>query len=146
MLVEKYKFLENSSNNIYSFKSVGEKGEITKIVQFEQINNTNFYNLAFGDLDEKTMTPNDLIKSNNGDREKVLATVAFIVLRFLDKNPNVIIYAKGSTFSRTRLYQMGVSKYYHQMNEKYVIFGVKNDEVLPSEEGINYESFLVSLK
>jgi hypothetical protein len=50
----------------------------------------------------------DSIRSNNGDRDKVLATVAFTALDFTDEFPEALIVMEGSTSARTRLYQMGI--------------------------------------
>ena len=43
------------------------------------------YNIAFGDKDNTTGNIDDTIISNNGDSEKVLATVAATVYAFIDK-------------------------------------------------------------
>jgi hypothetical protein len=62
------------------------------------------YNLAFGDKDHSTGEIDDKVISNNGDSEKVLATVVATVYAFTDKYPETWIYATGSTKARTRLY------------------------------------------
>ena len=48
--------------------------------------------------------------SNNGDAEKILATVVAAVYAFYDQYPTVWILLTGSTASRTRLYQMAINK------------------------------------
>lgn len=50
--------------------------------------------------------------SNNHDTKKVLSTVARAVLDFLEQNPQAIVMARGSTPSRTRLYQMGTAEFW----------------------------------
>lgn len=65
----------------------------------------------------------DTVITDNGDAEKVLATVAAIVFAFLEKYPDTIVHAMGVTLSRTRLYQMGISKNIEEIQEKYQVFG-----------------------
>jgi hypothetical protein len=70
-----YELTTGASKSIFEFTSVGPKGDIPKIIVFSKISRNNFYNLAFGDFDVLTENINDKIVSNNGDSEKVLATV-----------------------------------------------------------------------
>jgi hypothetical protein len=53
MNVEHYSIQSDSSFLIYKFQSIGPKGTIRKIVQFQKIENIaeNIYNLLFGDWD-----------------------------------------------------------------------------------------------
>ncbi len=69
-------------------------------------------NLAFGDKNHLTGEIDDRIVTDNGDSEKVLATVVAAVYSFCDHFPDVWIYATGSTAARTRLYKMGINKYF----------------------------------
>src|SRR5690606_15615411 len=101
----------------YEFFSEGPKGRIRKVIQFQSIENTGlFYNLAFGDWDEQRGMINDSVKSNNGDRQKILITVAQTVFKFMEHNPNITIVAQGSTPARTRLYQMGIASFWDEIN------------------------------
>ena len=68
------------------------------MVLFSRVQNEPIvYNLAFGDEDPKTGLVNDLVVSNNQDREIVLATVASMIHTFCDHYGNHYIYAKEST-------------------------------------------------
>src|SRR5476651_2083907 len=89
----------------YEFYSIGPKGKIKKIVKFQKIQDEPLvYNLAFGDQDPETGLINDSIKTNNEDRDIVLATVANTINDFSDHYGNHYVYAIGSTPVRTRLY------------------------------------------
>ena len=70
-------------------------------------NGITYFNLGFGDQDESTGKINDLTISNNSDTDRILATVAATILEFTAHFPDAIVYVKGSTPARTRLYQMG---------------------------------------
>ncbi len=73
----------------------GPKGLILKRIQFTLVNRDQVFNLAFGDKDTVTGDIDDLSVSNNGDSEKVLATVVGAVYAFCDRHPVAWIYASG---------------------------------------------------
>ena len=75
MKLPKYQLKSGQELSSYEFTSEGPKGLITKRIQFTLINRKGIYNLAFGDKDPISGEINDLVISNNGDSEKVLATV-----------------------------------------------------------------------
>jgi hypothetical protein len=115
------------------------------VVQYHRIEEAEgmVFNLAFGDWNEKTCRIDDKIKSNNSDREKILATVAATVIQFTDHHPEAIIYIEGSTPPRTRLYQMGISKFFTEINQNFEIEGLINGEWESFKRGSNYECFLL---
>jgi hypothetical protein len=55
------------------------------LYKFSETNLKDLYNLAFGDKNLDTGDLNDLAISNNGDSEKVLATVVAAVYAFTNK-------------------------------------------------------------
>ncbi len=130
----------------YEFISEGPRGRITKRVQFSIVNRDGVYNLAFGDKDPVTSEIDDQAVSNNGDSEKVLATVVRAVFAFLDLHPDAWIYASGSTGGRTRLYQMGISRFYDHISDSLEIYGLAGDRWHPFERNHAYEAFLARLK
>ena len=111
MQLDRYQLKAEESLTVFEFTSTGPKGQIPKLIKFSETNLKDLYNLAFGDKDLTTGDLNDLAISNNGDSEKVLATVVSTVYAFSDRYPNSFIYATGSTKARTRLYRMGITKY-----------------------------------
>jgi hypothetical protein len=107
---------------------------------------SDFFNLGFGDWNEALQQTDDSSRSNNGDRDKVLATVAFTALDFTDQFPNARIVAEGSTQARTRLYQMAIADNLLEINHNFEIFGLFDGEWGPFERGRNYEAFLIRRK
>jgi hypothetical protein len=106
-----------------------------------------YYNLGFGDYDDRKQRINDLVVSDNGDRDKILATVAFTALEFTSRFPGTAIIIRGSTMSRTRLYQMGIARNYRQIAQIFDIQGVTMEEdLVPFKGGENYRAFLASRK
>jgi hypothetical protein len=115
MKVEKYQLKSESSLRTFEFISEGPKGLIRKRIEFQKTNDPKLFNLAFGDKAPDTGEIDNTIVSNNADSEKVLATVVAAVYAFFDKHPNTFVYATGSTKARTRLYRMGITRYYEEM-------------------------------
>lgn len=130
----------------FEFISEGPKGLIRKLIQFTQTNLQGFYILAFGDKDNETGQIDDLAISNNNDTEKILATVVATVYAFTDKNPDIWIYATGSTKARTRLYRMGINKYLAEASKNFEILGQKEKHWESFEKNTNYDGFLVKRK
>lgn len=77
-----------------NFLGLGPKGRIKKLVQYTK-NLKDFFNLGFGGGAEAAGEINDTVITNNGDSQKVLATVASTVYAFTDKHPDAWIYVQG---------------------------------------------------
>jgi hypothetical protein len=146
MKLERYTLKAEESLMVFEFVSQGPKGAIPKIVKFSETNLKDLYNLAFGDKDSDTGGLNDLSISNNGDSEKVLASVVATVYAFTDKYPNGWVYATGSTKARTRLYRMGITKYLSDITKDFHVYGLRNYEWENFEKQIEYEAFLAKRK
>ena len=146
MRLPKYQLKSDDELFSYQFISEGPKGLIVKRIQFTLINEDGIYNLAFGDKNPVSGEIDDFAISNNGDSEKVLATVIAAVYAFFDKHPSSWIYAVGSTSTRTRLYRMGITKYFDEMRADFKIYGEYNGEWEPFEKGKDYTAFLTEFK
>ena len=143
MKVDKYSIKAEGNFTVFEFISEGPKGVFRKIVQFQKTNEANLYNLAFGDKNIDNGELDDLAISNNGDSEKVLATVVSTLYAFFDNYPDAFVYASGSTNARTRLYRMGISRFYGEMLEDFYLYGQIGDDFYEFELGKEYKGFLV---
>jgi len=143
MKLPKYPLASSNKLMTFEFISEGKNGLIHKLVQYQPTNLKDVYNLAFGDKDHTTGDIDDSVISNNGDSEKVLATVVATVYAFTDKYPNTWIYATGSTKSRTRLYRMGIAKFLSEVKEDFEVLGERNGEWETFKKTVEYEGFLV---
>ena len=146
MKLPRYELIAEKSLMVFEFTSEGAKGQIPKLIKFSETALKGFYNLAFGDKDLKTGDIDDKAISNNGDSEKVLATVVSAVFAFTDLNKDVWVYATGSTKSRTRLYRMGITKYFDEVKQDFHVFGMLDGEWHEFEKGIDYTAFVVKRK
>jgi hypothetical protein len=130
---------------LYHFYSEGPKRRIKKAVIYARIED-NLFNLAFGDWNEELGRINDSNRSNNQDRDKVLATVAYTALDFTNRFPDIQVFAEGSTSARTRLYQMGIAYNFMEVNKFFEIEGFANGQWEYFLRGRNYEAFLIQRK
>lgn len=141
MNLERYPVKANRGNKKFEFTSLGPMGPIQKVVLFQTIRPRQ-YNLAFGDK-QKNRNINYAAKSNNGDRDKVLATVASIVQDFLRLHPNATILIIGQSVAKVRLYQMGINKHYREISLYCKIRGYRTGGWERFQSGINYAAFIV---
>ena len=141
MNLEKYSLKADSELTRFEFISEGPKGAIRKLIEFQETTESNLFNLAFGDLSIKTVGITDLAISNNGDTEKVLATVIGAVYVFFDRYPKAFVYASGSTKARTRLYRMGISKFYEKVKDDFFCMGKSVTIILNSKSMWNMTDF-----
>src|ERR1700744_1389535 len=112
--------------SIFDFFSVGRKGLIPKRIEFMPTEISDIVNLAFGDIDESGEI-DDYSISDNGDRNKILATVAFATEIYLNKYPERWVYFKGSTQERTRLYRMAIGLNFEELKSRFDIYAEQPD-------------------
>ncbi len=143
---DRYEVEVDDSVSLFEFISEGRHGKITKLIRYSRTNVKNMYNLGFGDKDEQTGKINDKIVTDNGDSEKVLATVAATVYAFTAERPDTYVYITGSNEARTRLYRMGISKYLEEISKDFVVRGLQNNVWKPFKPNGNYKAFLVNRK
>lgn len=131
--------------SIFEFLSVGPKGIIPKRIEFMPTEHLNAYSLAFGDINEKGEI-NDYSISNNGDRNKILATIYHTIEIHLNRYPNRIIYFTGSTEERTRLYRMVINNNIQEFELKYDILVEQEHSFVPFKPNIEAIGFLIKKK
>lgn len=146
MKLDRYELKAGQNLTTFEFLSEGRKGKIVKVIQFQQMNIPNLYNLALGDKNHETGQLDDKTVTDNGDSEKVLATVVAAIYAFADKYPHVWVYATGSTEARSRLYRMGINKYFEIVETDFHIMGEQENEWEWYEKGKSYQAFAVSRK
>ncbi|HEY5464008.1 MAG TPA: hypothetical protein VIJ95_12180 [Hanamia sp.] len=146
MILDRYELTAGRNLTTFEFVSEGKRGRIVKIIQFQPMNIENVYNLAFGDKNMDTGELDDNVITDNGDSGKVLATVIAALYVFTDRYPDTWIYATGSSNSRTRLYRMGINKYYDIASSDFDIRGECKNEWEWYEYGKDYQTFAVHKK
>lgn len=148
MNLSSYPYTPSESFLDFIFESEGPKGKIKKVVRYslQNANGVSYCNLGFGDLNLETGKFENLIISDNKDRSKILATAAATVLAFTEPFPDMMVYARGSTPVRTRLYQIGISTHWKQVKQHLVVFGYAKGKWEPFKKAVNYDAFFVLCK
>lgn len=130
----------------YEFYSEGPKGKIKKQVIYKALEDSPYvFNLSFGDVDVNGEI-NDTIVSNNGDSQKVLATVAMTVFKFYEEHEDAYVFVTGSTKARTRLYRMGIANNLEEIKNHFHVLGLIGETWGAFEKGRDYEGFLIKRK
>ncbi|MBK8627776.1 MAG: hypothetical protein IPN86_20100 [Saprospiraceae bacterium] len=109
MELESIYYKTDEQQEVFDFYSQGPKGNIHKRIAYTPTTIPNLWQLVMGDYNIKTDVIDFLNVTNNNDRDKVLATVGSTLYSFFSKKPSVMVYARGSTQARTRLYQIGIN-------------------------------------
>jgi hypothetical protein len=146
MKYEVYKEIEVTDDfSIFDFVSTGKNGDILKRVAFTKTEQGNVYNLALGDVDEDNEI-NDYAVTDNGDRNKVIATVASIVEAYTKRFPDRWIFFRGSTVERTRLYRIAVGLHLDELSGLYEVKAYVDDELVTFVKDMKISAFLIKRK
>ena len=148
MNLPKYALSSNDDFHFYKFVSTGPKGDIVKGIQFSliELSDTPLYNLALGDIDPDTGELDDTIRSNNGDRDIIFATIGCAVMDFCSRHKDLYILAEGNTPAKQMLYRIQVATHLESVNEYFEVFGLFEDNWEVFQKNRKYESLLVSQK
>lgn len=149
-----YDLSSNSNSTIFSFISTGVHGDISKLIRYTITSNDKIYNLGFGNkiiINKEESLIDDLVITDNGDRDIILATVAKTTYIFTEQNPDKYVLFRGSTPSRTRLYRMAITKNYNELSKTFHIFGVhiNSDGQLidaPFDSNVDFDGFIIKRK
>ena len=58
----------------------------------------------------------------------------------------MMVFFKGSTTARTRLYQMAIVNHWKEIEPLHLVFGLKDSSWQLFEKNINYDFFIVKRK
>jgi hypothetical protein len=139
-----YQFTSSREALRYEFESIGDR-IIPKVVLFNITDLPGIYSLtlanllADGSLDDTTV-------SDNGDMEKILATVFQCMSAFLNDHPTSIVAFSGSSEARTRLYQIAIARELEDVSNRFNIWGLTQDAIEPFQRNKAYDGFMISLK
>jgi len=89
---------------------------------------------------------NDYAVTDNGDRNKVLATVVSIVEAYTKRFPDRWIFFRGSTAERTRLYRIAVGLHLDELSRLYEIRAYVDGDVVPFVKDLKINAFLIKRK
>ena len=140
-----YEFSVSDDATFYEFDSIGEKRVVHKQVKFSPGFIPDFYWLALVDLlDDGSVS--DSSRPNQGDVERVLATVLQTMLTFFKQYPTASVAFAGSTESRTRLYNIAIIRELNNARDTFTIQGYIDGKFEVYSPNKAYTGFAVSLK
>ena len=146
MKYEMYSQFEiNHDFSAIDFISIGKNGAIPKRITFTTTELGNVYNLAFGDVDENGDL-DDCRISDNGDRNKILATVFYVVDTYTKKYPERWIFFSGSTKERTRLYRIAVGLNLEELSQIFEIYAFVQEELKLFAKNMEINAFVIKRK
>ena len=64
----------------------------------------------------------------------------------MDKFPDAMVFATGSTKARTRLYRIGISNNLSQIEEDFDLYGLVGDSWYAFQKQTEFDAFLVAKK
>jgi len=131
--------------SVFDFYSIGKNGMIHKRIAFMRTDKAGVYNLAFGDVNNAGEI-DDFKISDNGDRNKILATVAKAVFEYVKEYPRRWVFFQGSTTERTRLYRMAIGLNLEELILNFEIYGQIGEEFLPFYKNMPAIAFLLKKK
>jgi hypothetical protein len=117
----------------FRFTSVGEKGEIKKIIEFTYLGE-NLWNLAFGDVKGDDWVDN--VISDNNDFRLVLQTITNAVHNFFEIYSDHNVQIVPLDYQRKLLYNRVFQQRWHEIQ---VLFEVK--AILVKDEIIEVENY-----
>ena len=143
MKIPFYNFAAGADARRFTFISEGPR-PIEKVVLYSESDLPDYYILSLADL-EPDGELNYFSARNNGDLERIMATVAQTLLAFFAYYPTARVAFAGSTPSRTRLYQIVLTRELQAASEKFVISGLRNTAIEPFAPNQTYDGFVVWL-
>lgn len=148
MNLDHYDYRKKNTYKNYEFFSEGPRGRIHKVVRFTLLpfEIASVYNLSFGDWNEQIKKIDHRTVSNNGDAEKVIATVAAIIIHFTALRPDAILYIRGSNDARTRRYQMSIARMWTEIEKIFYVLGETNEGPELFRKNVNYDAFFIYRK
>lgn len=116
-----------------------------KIVLFVPTAISDSYTVVLGDL-QSDGSIDVAGTSGKANAEFVLSTVAKAIAFFLSDRPEAEVLIEGSTFARTRLYQIAIARELQDLGNYFDIYGVTNEGLEIFQQGRVYGSFTVTVR
>ena len=139
--------IQTTEKMIFYFSSIGEQGEINKIIEFAYLYG-NLWNLGFGDI--KGDDWEDNVISNNNDFRIILQTIANTVHDFFEKYPEQDIQIVPLDYQRKLLYNRLFQQRWHEIDDLFIVKGiVKSDnttEIVAFNPKIMFDEFVICKK
>ena len=128
----------------FEFESVGKERVVKKVIRYAETNISGLYNLSLVDV-LINGAESDTAITDNGDMEKILATVLSTFPLFLNRYPDCQIFFMGSTPTRTRLYQIAIRRELTTALKLFSINGLTDNGLEPFVADRTHKAFIFAL-
>jgi hypothetical protein len=146
MELEKYE-ISLLQKDGYWFVSSGKQGDVYKGVWFQSFPESEWFNLAMGDINLQTGKVEFDELTGNGDARRVFATVGEIVRRSTASFPERKIFMSGNTPDKRRSYSFMTGWYLDEIQEEFDVWGAHTGGEFQSfEKDKVYDAILVKRK
>jgi hypothetical protein len=137
----KVSYLDDHLNE-FEFYSEGPRGLIRKKIEITPTEYPEIYNLEFGDVNEDGSTDIYAV-SDNGDRDKILSTIVYVIDVYLEKYPYRHIFFAGSTESRNRLYRITIARKMRKRSSNLAVYSQNEKGIMRFKRNIVANAFLI---
>lgn len=141
-----YVFHSNEDPTQFFFESIGPKGIIQKSVILTPTEENNIFNLGLVDVDSISGELSDMVVTDNGDTNKILATIFQIIWQYTGRNPTHWIIFAGNSSARNRLYRMAINHALNEIYKSFSLLGFTGDNWETFEPTKTYQIYLVIRK
>ncbi|HMH20329.1 MAG TPA: hypothetical protein VK563_01065 [Puia sp.] len=133
--------------SVFEFVSKGRRGDIRKRIVFAPTSFRGLYSLSFGIITKENKLDYYSV-TDNGDRNKILATVFKAVALYTKQYPARWIYFIGSTKERIRLYRRVISINLEELQLHFDIYAELEEEekIVPFRKNMEINAFLIKRK
>ena len=114
-------------------------------IAFVPTRNAKVFQLIFGNLVAENEI-DDISVNDNGDRNKILATIADAVNKYTKRYPARWIYFAGSSKSRTRLYRLAIGLNLEELSLTFDIYARTPNGMVPFSKNMEATEFYVRRK
>ena len=138
-----YELLVVSGNlGMIDFVSAGPQRRIVKRIRIYSTPKPEIFHVLLADVGRGGKS-DDMAMNNNGDRDRILATVVYVIELYTLRYPERWIYFSGNTKLKNRLYRMFINKRLGMLASNFYIYGDVNKEIKPFSPGVDADGFLV---
>ena len=145
MDLEFYPFYADDDRLYFSFLSVSPERTIQKAIIFTPLSAHRIFNLALVDVLPDGSFCDQTI-SNNGDLEKIMATVIQCIAQFFESYTQADIYLQANTPAKNRLYRIIISRELSRIKKYYEIYGINDSVTEPFQAGREYHHYIIKLR
>ncbi|GGM83111.1 hypothetical protein GCM10010967_13510 [Dyadobacter beijingensis] len=139
-----YENIPSGLGQIFWFKSEG-RDTIYKAIIFRPTGDPDTFELVLGELNPDGSI-DTIMRSNNGDSDRVLFTAAKAVAFFLSEYSDSYVVIEPNTTSRARLYRMVIDKELDDLGEYLNICAFDGHLFESFQRGKNYVRYVISVR